>query len=76
MTDTTTTIDELSLADWRRRVATLYVEVRRLYPSDPDAALDSWRRGREALYRSHPQSPVLRELRQNLSTHCPGFGNL
>jgi uncharacterized protein (DUF1684 family) len=50
--------DELSLADWRRRVAGLYVEVRRLYGSDPDAALAFWRTEREALYRDHPQSPV------------------
>lgn len=51
-------ISELSLADWRRCVAALYVEVRRHLPTDPDAALDGWRRGREDLYRSHPQSPV------------------
>src|SRR6185369_10855756 len=50
--------DELSLADWRRRVAAIYVEVRRVYPSDPNAALAFWRADREALYREHPQSPV------------------
>jgi len=52
------TMDELSLADWRRRVATLYVEVRRLLPADPHGALGLWRREREHLYRHHPQSPV------------------
>lgn len=51
-------IDELTLADWRRRVADLYAEVRRRHRSDPDAALAFWRREREALYREHPQSPV------------------
>jgi len=49
---------ELTLADWRRRVAALYVDVRRLLPRDPDGALALWRHGREALYRHHPQSPV------------------
>jgi uncharacterized protein (DUF1684 family) len=52
------TTDELTLADWRRRVAALYVDVRRLLPADPDEALARWRREREALYRHHPQSPV------------------
>ena len=47
-----------TLVDWRRRVATLYADVRRLAESDPAAALDHWRRVRERLYREHPQSPV------------------
>lgn len=51
-------IDALSLADWRRRVADIYAEVRRTIRSDPDSALAAWRREREALYREHPQSPV------------------
>jgi len=56
---TSESIDELSLADWRRRVADIYVDVRRRWPSDPDAALAAWRREREQLFRSHAQSPVL-----------------
>lgn len=48
----------LQLADWRRRVADLYAEVRRLSATDIDAALDLWRTTRERLYREHPQSPV------------------
>lgn len=51
-------LDALSLADWRRRMADIYAEVRRTIRSDPDAALAAWRREREALYREHPQSPV------------------
>jgi uncharacterized protein (DUF1684 family) len=51
-------IDDLSLADWRRRVAALYVEVRRLLATDREAALAFWRSERELLYRGHPQSPV------------------
>jgi uncharacterized protein len=48
----------LYLADWRRRVSALYEEVRRLAIADPAAAHFQWRRAREALYRSHPSSPV------------------
>jgi uncharacterized protein (DUF1684 family) len=50
--------DELSLADWRRRIAELYADVRRLAAVDPAAALTLWRQVREALYREHDQSPV------------------
>jgi len=46
------------LADWRRRVATLYAEVRGMAASDPAIALAHWRAVREWLYREHPQSPV------------------
>lgn len=50
--------DRAWLADWRRRVATLYAEVRGMAASDPDMALAHWRAVRETLYREHPQSPV------------------
>src|SRR5918911_5770144 len=50
--------DYLELADWRRRIGTLYAEVRVLAASDPVAALEHWRSTREWLYRAHPQSPV------------------
>jgi uncharacterized protein (DUF1684 family) len=53
----------LDLADWRRRVATLYAEVRAHAASDPEAALAHWRVTREHLYRTHPQSPVPVSLR-------------
>jgi uncharacterized protein len=48
----------LTLADWRRTVATLYADVRRLAASDVRAAWELWRATRERLYREHPQSPV------------------
>ena len=48
----------LELADWRRRIAGLYAEVRERATSDPRAAWDRWRAVREAMYREHPQSPV------------------
>jgi uncharacterized protein (DUF1684 family) len=50
--------DELSLADWRRRIGELYADVRRLAAVDPAAAITLWRGIREALYREHEQSPV------------------
>ena len=50
--------DFLELADWRRRVAELYAEVRRLAATEPAAALEHWRAVRERLYREHPQSPL------------------
>jgi hypothetical protein len=50
--------DRLSLADWRRRIAGLYAEVRAMSATDPSIALAHWRSVRERLYREHPQSPV------------------
>lgn len=49
---------QLRLADWRRRVADLYSEVRRLAQADPEEAWRLWRAVRELLYRRHPLSPV------------------
>jgi uncharacterized protein (DUF1684 family) len=46
----------LDLVDWRRRVGDLY----RI--SGPDA-LDRFRRGRDELFRTHPQSPIEPEER-------------
>jgi hypothetical protein len=47
---------ELTLADWRRRVAELYREVR--IAKDPIAAHARWRAGRDRLFTNHPQSPL------------------
>jgi hypothetical protein len=46
----------LTLLDWRRRVARLYAEVRG--EPDPAAAHEHWRRTRDELLRTHPDSPV------------------
>jgi hypothetical protein len=63
---------ELLLADWRRQVSELYVEVRRLGAGDPDAALTVWRAERERLFRDHPMSPVPEAQRTNFSSkHFP-----
>ena len=48
--------DELELAGWRRTVAELYAAVRA--HDDPRRAHELWRRGRDELFRSHPQSPL------------------
>lgn len=53
----------LSLADWRRRIAELYADVRRLATTDAAAALERWRAVREQLFREHPQSPVPADVR-------------
>ncbi|MEO5884399.1 MAG: DUF1684 domain-containing protein [Candidatus Limnocylindrales bacterium] len=55
--------DRLTLADWRRRVAALYVEVRAMSVVDPALALTHWRVTREWLYREHPQSPIPMDAR-------------
>jgi uncharacterized protein (DUF1684 family) len=48
---------EVQLADWRRRVAALYAAAR----DEPSAAEGHavWRAGRDALMRTHPESPLL-----------------
>lgn len=45
----------LSLWDWRRRVFDLYREVRSAEPRD---GWEVWRRGRDDLFREHPQTPL------------------
>jgi uncharacterized protein (DUF1684 family) len=49
---------ELQLADWRRRVAELYADVRAFAEEDPELAWRHWVDTRERHYRTHPQSPV------------------
>jgi uncharacterized protein (DUF1684 family) len=46
----------LDLLDWRRRVHALYAGVRSA--SDPVAAHQAWRAGRDDLFATHPQSPL------------------
>jgi uncharacterized protein len=51
------TFAELELADWRRRVAGLYAEVRA--DDDPERAHAHWRQVRDELIGKHAQSPAL-----------------
>src|SRR5205814_9657777 len=50
------TSGELELTDYRRTVSELYAAVRA--EDDPKQAHGLWRRGRDELFRSHPQSPL------------------
>jgi uncharacterized protein (DUF1684 family) len=52
----------LELLDWKRRVFALYAEVRAT--ADPEPAWELWRRTRDELFRSHPQSPLPTERRE------------
>ena len=47
---------EFALADWRRRTAELYSEVRGL--AEPAQAHSLWRAGRDRMFAGHPQSPL------------------
>jgi uncharacterized protein (DUF1684 family) len=51
-----TRLDELELADWRRRVFELYAAVRD--ERSPVTAHALWRAARDKLFREHPQSPL------------------
>jgi uncharacterized protein len=46
--------EALALADWRRRVAALYLAE----PREGELAAAAFRRGRDQLFRDHPQSPL------------------
>jgi uncharacterized protein len=48
--------DMLALLDWKRRIFSLYDEVRAA--SDSEAAWHRWRAVRDELFRTHPQSPL------------------
>jgi uncharacterized protein (DUF1684 family) len=58
VTEAAAPADRLDLADWRRRVSDLYAEVRAEAIRDAGRAWQHWRTTREALFRTHPQSPV------------------
>ncbi len=47
---------DLSLLDYRRRVADLYARVR--HEPDPATAHRAWCEARDALFADHPQSPI------------------
>jgi uncharacterized protein (DUF1684 family) len=51
---------DLELADWRRRIGDLY----RL---QGEGALQAWRRGRDELFATHPQSPIAADQRASFT---------
>jgi hypothetical protein len=66
-------VNELDLLDWRRRVAELYAAVR---AAEPAAGWELWRTTRDALFASHPQSPIPAATAFNglpLFDYDPGF---
>jgi uncharacterized protein (DUF1684 family) len=48
--------NHVSLWDWRRRVDALYAAIKDA--ADPASSWREWRRGRDALFRSHAQTPL------------------
>ena len=58
--------DVLTLLDWKRRVFALYAEIRG--NSQPRAAWDQWRAERDSLFKTHDQSPLPAERRENFET--------
>jgi uncharacterized protein (DUF1684 family) len=71
----------LDLVDWRRRVGDLYrisgSRARAGRTQTPDA-LDRFRRGRDELFRSHPQSPIEPDERSSFASlhyypHDPAY---
>jgi uncharacterized protein (DUF1684 family) len=58
----------LTLLDWRRRVAALYAAARDA--ADPEEGWRTWRRGRDALFATHQDSPLGPEARAG-STGLP-----
>jgi uncharacterized protein (DUF1684 family) len=58
----------LELNDWRRRVALLYLTG----PADGESGAAAFRRGRDQLFRDHPQSP-LNDRQRTRFTGLPWF---
>jgi uncharacterized protein (DUF1684 family) len=54
--------DELELLDWKRRVFALYQRVREA--DEPERAWEDWRRTRDELFATHPQSPLTSEAHE------------
>lgn len=50
--------EPFAVADWRRRVAEIYADVRRLSADDPAAAHATWVQRRDELLAEHPASPL------------------
>ena len=55
----------LSLLNWRRRMAAIYADVRAA--ADPRHGHDLWRKARDELMRSHPDSPIPLDARDRFT---------
>jgi len=53
---------EIDLADWRRKIAELYLSTRSAL--DPQVAWQAWVLTRDHLFRTHPQSPIAPDRRE------------
>jgi uncharacterized protein (DUF1684 family) len=60
---TTGRIRDLELAHWRRLTAEMYSKAREVSESDPKRAWQDYRKTRDEMFRSHPQSPLEPERR-------------
>ena len=49
--------EQLAMVDWRRRTSELYARARA--EADPAAGHALWRAGRDEMFKTHPQSPLL-----------------
>ena len=58
-------MDAFDIMDWRRRVFALYAEVRAA--ADPAVGHEGWRRTRDALFATHPASPLPAEDRASFA---------
>jgi uncharacterized protein (DUF1684 family) len=53
--------DPISLAGWRRTISETYAAIRRLAPTEPERAWQTFRDTRDHLFRTHPQTPLTPE---------------
>ncbi len=67
MHDATPLTAALHVADWRRRVAQTYSEVRALAVEDPAAAHAVWVQQRDELFAFHPASPLTADARADFA---------
>jgi uncharacterized protein len=59
--------DAAGLLDWRRQVFALYAQVRETARVDPAEAHRCWRAGRDDLFATHVQSPLLPAARESFA---------
>jgi uncharacterized protein (DUF1684 family) len=56
-------ITNLELAHWRRLTSEMYTKVRQVSETDPMRAWQEYRKTRDEMFRSHPQTPLEPERR-------------